>query len=34
VILFASLIVVLLAEVIRRVVERRYGAEYAARGLA
>jgi spermidine/putrescine transport system permease protein len=34
VILFASLIVVLLAEVIRRVVERRYGAEYAARGIA
>src|SRR6476646_9512737 len=34
VILFASLIVVLLAEVIRRVVEGRYGAEYAARGLA
>jgi hypothetical protein len=33
VILFASLIVMLLAEVIRRV-ERRYGAEYAARGLA
>jgi spermidine/putrescine transport system permease protein len=34
VILFASLAVVLLAEIIRRVVERRYGEEYAARGLA
>jgi spermidine/putrescine transport system permease protein len=34
VILFTSLAVVLLAEIIRRVVERRYGAEYAARGLA
>jgi spermidine/putrescine transport system permease protein len=34
VILFASLFVVLLAEIIRRMVERRYGAEYATRGLA
>ncbi len=34
VILFASLLVVLAAEIVRRVVERRYGAEYAARGLA
>jgi spermidine/putrescine transport system permease protein len=34
VILFASLFVVLLAEINRRMVERRYGAEYATRGLA
>ena len=34
VILFTSLAVVVLAEMIRRVVERRYGEEYAARGLA
>ena len=34
VILFTSLGIVLLAEIVRRVVERRYGAEYAARGLA
>jgi spermidine/putrescine transport system permease protein len=34
VILFMSLAVVVLAEMIRRLVERRYGEEYAARGLA
>ena len=34
VILFTSLAVVVLAEMIRRVVERRYGEEYAALGLA
>jgi spermidine/putrescine transport system permease protein len=34
VILFASLAVVLMAEIIRRVVERRYGPEYTARGIA
>jgi spermidine/putrescine transport system permease protein len=34
VILFTSLAVVLLAEIVRRMVERRYGSEYAARGLA
>lgn len=34
VILFTSLAVVVLAEMIRRVMERRYGEEYAARGLA
>jgi hypothetical protein len=33
-ILFAALLVVLLAEIVRRMVESRYGAEYAARGLA
>ena len=33
-ILFTSLAVVVLAEVVRRMVERRYGEEYAARGLA
>ena len=34
VILFASLLLVLSAEIVRRVVERRYGAEFAARGVA
>jgi spermidine/putrescine transport system permease protein len=34
VILFMSLAVVVLAEMIRRLVERRYGEKYAARGLA
>jgi spermidine/putrescine transport system permease protein len=34
VILFTSLAIVLLAEIVRRMVERRYGSEYAARGLA
>ena len=34
VILFASLMLVISAEVVRRVVERRYGAEYTGRGIA
>ena len=34
VILFASLLLVLSAEIVRCVVERRYGAEFAARGVA
>jgi hypothetical protein len=33
VILLASLVLVLSAEVVRRVVERRYGAEFTARGI-
>jgi spermidine/putrescine transport system permease protein len=34
VILIASLLLVLSAEIVRRVVERRYGSEYTARGIA